>query len=181
MPVVATTDFYLGEDSRENEDMIKEFEDLARDNQCRMIYAPNFALGMRAFFRIVASAARELFSLDYDPAIMEWHNSGKADVSGTAKKLGNLLLSESRKQKSALLVGDCTQKRQNSEITIGSDRAGKIPGTHQVIFDSEVDTIELIHRVRDPNIFAHGALGAAHIIKDFKPGVYTVDDMLACF
>ncbi len=46
-------------------------------------------------------------------------------------------------------------------IDVASNRAGAIPGTHQIGFDSEADTILLEHRARDRSGFAHGALRAA--------------------
>ena len=44
---------------------------------------------------------------------------------------------------------------------MASNRAGAIPGTHQIGFDSEADTILLEHRARSRAGFAHGALRAA--------------------
>jgi 4-hydroxy-tetrahydrodipicolinate reductase len=46
-------------------------------------------------------------------------------------------------------------------IDVASNRAGSIPGTHQIGFDSEADTITLEHRARSRAGFAHGALRAA--------------------
>ena len=46
-------------------------------------------------------------------------------------------------------------------IDAASNRAGAIPGTHQIGFDSEADTLTLEHRARDRSGFAHGALRAA--------------------
>ena len=46
-------------------------------------------------------------------------------------------------------------------IDVASNRAGAIPGTHQIGFDSEADTILLEHRARSRAGFAHGALRAA--------------------
>ena len=47
------------------------------------------------------------------------------------------------------------------KIDVASNRAGAIPGTHVVGFDSEADTILLEHRARNRAGFAHGALRAA--------------------
>ncbi|MEZ5364519.1 MAG: dihydrodipicolinate reductase C-terminal domain-containing protein [Bryobacterales bacterium] len=41
------------------------------------------------------------------------------------------------------------------------NRVGYVPGTHQISFDSEADTIELRHTARSRLGFARGALRAA--------------------
>jgi 4-hydroxy-tetrahydrodipicolinate reductase len=46
-------------------------------------------------------------------------------------------------------------------IDAASNRAGAIPGTHQIGFDSDADTLTLEHRARNRSGFAHGALRAA--------------------
>ena len=60
---------------------------------------------------------------------------------------------------------------------MASSRAGDIPGTHTVAFDSPVDTIEFTHRVRDPKIFAKGAVDSAYWLKDQESGLYRIEDM----
>jgi 4-hydroxy-tetrahydrodipicolinate reductase len=44
---------------------------------------------------------------------------------------------------------------------MGSNRAGMIPGTHEIGFDSGADTITLRHTARSREGFARGALRAA--------------------
>jgi 4-hydroxy-tetrahydrodipicolinate reductase len=51
-----------------------------------------------------------------------------------------------------------------------------VPGTHTVIYDSEIDTIEFKHTAHNRNGFALGAVLAAEWIKD-KKGFYSVEDM----
>ncbi|MFP5287259.1 MAG: dihydrodipicolinate reductase C-terminal domain-containing protein, partial [Thermoanaerobaculia bacterium] len=46
-------------------------------------------------------------------------------------------------------------------LDVASNRAGAVPGTHQIGFDSEADTITLEHRARSRAGFAQGALRAA--------------------
>lgn len=173
--VVATTKFYLREDNTLNEDMFEELEDLAFKKNCRMVYAPNFAIGMIKFQQIIELVVEHLDGL-YDPAIMEWHHVQKQDVSGTAKKLAQIII-EGSFNKESINVGEMERQREPQEVTIGSARAGHIPGTHQVIFDSLVDSIELVHRVRDPNIFAHGAVDAAYLLQNYHSGVYSLNDI----
>jgi 4-hydroxy-tetrahydrodipicolinate reductase len=51
---------------------------------------------------------------------------------------------------------------------VACTRAGKIPGTHIVGFDSEADTIILEHRARSRQGFAEGAVLAARWIAGRK-------------
>ena len=50
------------------------------------------------------------------------------------------------------------------ETPIASTRAGHIPGTHRVGFDSPADQITLTHTARNREGFAAGALAAARWI-----------------
>jgi 4-hydroxy-tetrahydrodipicolinate reductase len=62
------------------------------------------------------------------------------------------------------------------EVLIESYRIDSVPGTHTVIYDSEVDTIEFKHTAHNRNGFALGAVLAAEWIP-VKKGFFTVNDM----
>jgi len=47
-------------------------------------------------------------------------------------------------------------------VSLSANRAGAIPGTHEIGFDSAEDTITLRHQARGREGFARGALRAAH-------------------
>jgi 4-hydroxy-tetrahydrodipicolinate reductase len=127
-----------------------------------LLYGANFSIGVNLFYRIVARAA-ELFQgvEDYAPFIEEAHHARKRDApSGTALRLRELLT--------------VTDAR---EIAIASTRAGFIPGTHRVGFDSAADQITLTHTARTREGFASGALLAARWIAG-RQGVYEFSEML---
>jgi 4-hydroxy-tetrahydrodipicolinate reductase len=63
------------------------------------------------------------------------------------------------------------------EIPTSSTRAGFIPGTHRVGFDSEADQITLTHTARSRQGFAAGALLAASWIVDHK-GVFEFSEVV---
>jgi 4-hydroxy-tetrahydrodipicolinate reductase len=98
----------------------------------------------------------------YGAWIHEIHHAAKRDApSGTA-----------------LLLRDAIAAAGfNRSIDISSARAGMIPGTHTVGFDSASDTIELIHRARDRRGFASGALLAARWIHG-RSGWFNMQDVL---
>jgi 4-hydroxy-tetrahydrodipicolinate reductase len=126
------------------------------------IYGANFSVGVNLFYRIVARAA-ELFAgmEEYAPFIEEAHHGRKRDApSGTALRLRQLLATTSGR-----------------EVPIASTRAGHIPGTHRVGFDSVADHITLTHTARTREGFASGALLAARWIAG-RRGVYEFSETL---
>lgn len=111
------------------------------------LHGANFSVGVQVFYRL-AEAAGHLLSGEsgYDAWIWEIHHRRKKDApSGTAREIRRVL------EESGWTRG----------IDVASNRAGAIPGTHQIGFDSEADTITLEHRARSRAGFAHGALRAA--------------------
>jgi 4-hydroxy-tetrahydrodipicolinate reductase len=126
-----------------------------------LIYGANFSIGVNLFYGIVSRAA-ELFQRlpDYASFIEEAHHSRKRDApSGTALRLRDLLAA----------VGH--------EPPIASTRAGHIPGTHRVGFDSVSDQITLTHTARSREGFAAGSLLAARWIRGRK-GTYEFSTMI---
>jgi 4-hydroxy-tetrahydrodipicolinate reductase len=68
-------------------------------------------------------------------------------------------------------------ENDKTPISIASTRAGHIPGTHRVGFDSAADQITLTHMARSREGFAAGALLAARWIVGRK-GVYEFGDVI---
>ena len=147
---------------------------------CALLWSGNFSLGVHLFFAIVRHAASlcNLFPA-YDVMVHEWHHNAKADSpSGTASMLGEILLSQLR-QKQSVETSRLDRTRRSTEIHVSSSRGGYMPGMHEVVFDSPVDTIELIHRARNREGFAYGVLRAAEWISDGRKGFFSIDDMLS--
>ena len=127
-----------------------------------MVYGANFSIGVNVFYRIVEQAARLFGGLDqYEAFIEEQHHSRKLDApSGTALKLKSLMAEYIK-----------------GPIPIASTRAGHIPGTHRVGFDSAADQILLTHMARSREGFAAGALLAARWIVGRK-GVFEFSEVI---
>ena len=127
-----------------------------------LVYGANFSVGVNIFYRIVAHAAALFKSVEgYAPFIEEAHHARKRDApSGTALRLRELM-----------------RKSIESEIPVSSTRAGYIPGTHRVGFDSAADQITLTHTARSREGFAAGALVAARWIVGRK-GVYEFAEVI---
>jgi 4-hydroxy-tetrahydrodipicolinate reductase len=112
-----------------------------------LVWSPNYSVGVNAFLRIVAEAAKLLAAQpEYGAWAWEIHHSSKKDApSGTLLKL----------------VERMKQAGYARPIDTGSNRAGAHPGTHEIGFDSAADTIVLRHTARSREGFARGALQAA--------------------
>jgi 4-hydroxy-tetrahydrodipicolinate reductase len=119
-----------------------------------LVHGANFSLGMNLFFEIISHSARLIGMLpQYDAYVSEEHHRAKKDApSGTALNLLDLM----------------RPYLANPNLSIASIRAGAIPGTHVVGFDSEADTILFEHRARSRQGFAEGAVLAARWIAGRK-------------
>jgi 4-hydroxy-tetrahydrodipicolinate reductase len=159
-------------------DKLEVVKALVEKSGIGMVYGSNMSIGMNLFYEIVAKAANEFSRYDeYDVYGLELHHRQKADSpSGTAKELGKILLNNI-KTKTSLLEDKADGKIKPEELHFASLRAGFIPGTHTVGFDSEADTIELTHRARNRTGLAMGALKAALWI-DGKQGFYSFTDFI---
>ena len=127
-----------------------------------LVYGANFSIGVNIFYRIVERAATLFAAVDaYAPFIEEAHHSRKLDApSGTALRLRELM-----------------SEHLGNAIPTSSTRAGYIPGTHRVGFDSVADQIMLTHEARSRQGFAAGALLAAHWIVG-RTGLYEFSEVM---
>jgi len=135
---------------------------IVTEHSAALVYGANFSIGVNLFYRIVERAAALFASVDgYAPFIEEAHHMRKRDApSGTALQLRELMA-----------------KHLGPEIPTAATRAGYIPGTHRVGFDSEADQILLMHEARSRRGFAAGALVAAHWIAG-RSGVFQFSDVI---
>jgi 4-hydroxy-tetrahydrodipicolinate reductase len=128
-----------------------------------LVYSPNFSVGMQVFSKLVEAAAQRFKSeADYDAWAYEIHHRKKKDaLSGTILKLRDVM----------------QQAGYTRPIDMASNRAGAVPGTHEIGFDSEADTITLTHTARSRAGFARGALKAARWVAG-RTGVYEFAEVL---
>jgi 4-hydroxy-tetrahydrodipicolinate reductase len=143
-----------------------------------MIYSSNFSMGVYRFQQLVKLAGQLLGSSEmYDAYVHEWHHNAKADSpSGTALTLARTLLSV-MPQKKELLTNASEGKISPQALHVTSTRVGRVPGTHEIGFDSQFDQITLRHQAFGREAFAYGALAAVTWIADRK-GIYTMDDFM---
>jgi 4-hydroxy-tetrahydrodipicolinate reductase len=128
-----------------------------------VVAAPNFSVGVNVYLAITARLGRMMSAQpSFGAWIHELHHAAKKDApSGTALAIER-----------ALRDGGFA-----ADVSIASTRAGAIPGTHTLGFDSASETITFTHQARDRGAFARGALVAARWIMG-KKGWYTMADVL---
>ena len=112
-----------------------------------LVWSANFSVGVQIFSQIVAEAARLMARQpEYGAWAWEIHHATKKDAPS-----GTLLA----------LVESMKQSGYGKPIDTSSSRAGTLPGTHEIGFDSAADTITIRHAARSREGFARGALRAA--------------------
>ncbi|MDZ7314930.1 MAG: 4-hydroxy-tetrahydrodipicolinate reductase [candidate division KSB1 bacterium] len=143
-----------------------------------MLYSPNFSIGVYLFTLIVGRTAQLLANTcAYDCFIHEIHHRGKADSpSGTAKKLAEVVL-KNFPDKKKVLAETSRGVIDPEALHVTSSRAGRVPGTHMVCFDSDADEILLQHTAHGREGFALGAVRAAEWLVGRK-GIFTMDDFM---
>ncbi len=126
------------------------------------VYSSNFSLGMQLFFRVISQVATLMAPFSaYVPYLSEQHHGAKKDApSGTALRLLEIL-----------------ENHSPNPVPTTVLRAGSIPGTHEVAFDSPEDTLLFRHTARNRNGFARGALLAAELIQE-RQGFFEFQEIL---
>ena len=127
-----------------------------------LVHGANFSVGVQVFYRLAEAAARLLAEEEsYDAWLYEIHHKKKKDApSGTLLEIRRTM----------------ERAGWSRPLDVASNRAGAVPGTHQIGFDAEADTITLEHRARSRAGFAHGALRAARWVLGRK-GTYEFSEI----
>ena len=127
------------------------------EGKVMLVWSSNYSVGVNIFFDINKLLAQKMKDQpQYTPSITEIHHIHKLDKpSGTAKTLSNDIMSAAKP-----LNGDATL----NDVPIESIREGEVPGTHEVKWDSEEDTIVITHIAKGRRGFALGAVLAAEAL-----------------
>nr|WP_321243783.1 4-hydroxy-tetrahydrodipicolinate reductase [uncultured Psychroserpens sp.] len=165
VPVISGTTGWL--------DDYEKIVSLCNSKKGTFLYASNFSLGVNIFFELNKTLAKLMNKLpQYNVSVEETHHTQKLDApSGTAITLANGIIDETNYEKWTL-----DTPKQN-EIGIIAKRIENVPGTHDVNYDSEVDSIQIKHTAHSRQGFALGAVIAAEYVHD-KKGVFTMKDVL---
>ena len=113
----------------------------------------------------------------YDVRMEETHHIHKLDSpSGTAITLAENILENLNRKKQWVEWAE-NLERTTEDLLIIPNREGEVPGIHEVIYESDADTIRIQHSAKSRKGFALGAVLAAEFVKG-KKGFLSMNDML---
>lgn len=129
----------------------------SKTGKTMLVWSSNFSVGVNIFFDLNKQLAAMMKAQpQYTPSITEIHHIHKLDKpSGTAKTLAEQIENEL----------PSLQGGAGGRLPIESIREGEVPGTHEVKWDSEEDTIIITHIAKGRRGFALGAVLAAEELK----------------
>lgn len=165
IPVISGTTGWL-----EHYDEILEY---CKSNNGTFLYASNFSLGVNIFFEINTRLSQLMASVEgYSTEIEEIHHTQKLDApSGTAITLAEQIIENTNYK------GWTLDKPNSDELHIEAKRIPEVPGTHEITYNSEIDSISIKHTAHSRQGFALGAVIAAEWIID-KKGIFSMKDVL---
>ena len=147
-----------------------------------IVRSGNFSLGLNILIGLVEHAAQRLDARDWDIEVLETHHRRKVDApSGTALMLGEAAANGRGRDLEDLKTAPydgITGPREPGKIGFASLRAGGVIGEHTVLFGSEDELLTLSHSAIDRSLFAKGAVAAAAWVRNRRPGLYDMQDVL---
>ena len=137
-------------------------------------YASNFSVGVNIFFALNRYLAKIMNGFPaYDVRMTEVHHIHKLDApSGTAITLAEGILENVERKKRWTLE----TAEQPTDLPIHAIREGEVPGIHEIIYESEADTISIKHDAKSRAGFALGAVIAAEFTAG-KKGFLGMNDL----
>lgn len=155
-------------------------------NQCiegnnTLIYGSNFSVGVNIFFFVNKILAKIMNRYpQYEVQVEEIHHTEKLDApSGTAMSIAEGIIGGLNRKSEWVneLIGSNSELiTKPDQLLIESHRIEDVPGTHTVIYSSEVDDIEFKHKAHNRAGFALGAVLAAEWVQN-KTGFFNITDM----
>jgi 4-hydroxy-tetrahydrodipicolinate reductase len=142
-----------------------------------VFFSRNMSLGINLLISLCRRAAAAL-GTDFDIEIIEKHHNKKLDApSGTALMLADAI---SEGEAHPYVYDRHAERRQRAkgEIGLHAVRGGTIVGEHEVLFCGKDEVISLSHSAASREVFATGAIRAAHFMKGKAPGFYNMNDVI---
>jgi 4-hydroxy-tetrahydrodipicolinate reductase len=167
VPVVSGTTGWL--------EKYEEAAELCRRNNTTFLHSTNFSIGVNLLFRLNSELARHMNRYNnYSVSIEEIHHTKKLDApSGTALTIVKGITEEHK----GYMKWHLGTSKEDKSIPVAAVREGDVPGTHTVVWDSEIDAISLRHESKNRKGLALGAVIAAEYILTRK-GVFTMNDVM---
>jgi 4-hydroxy-tetrahydrodipicolinate reductase len=154
---------------------IESVKNLCISQNSAFLYASNFSLGVNLFFELNKNLAKLMSKhTNYNISMEEIHHVQKLDApSGTAITLAEQIISSNQNKTNWIL----NEAASIEEIPIEARRENKVPGTHIVTYQSEIDSLSITHEAHSRKGFALGAVIASEWILN-KKGIFSMKDVL---
>ena len=169
--VIGTTGF-----TKRQEKIIKNYS-----RKIPILKAGNMSLGVNLLMYLTEIASKSLGN-SFLSKIYEVHHKHKIDYpSGTALMLGKGIADGKHKKLQSLIGKKYLNKKSfpySKKINFNSMRKGEVIGEHEVRFSSGKEIVTLNHESFDRALYSEGALTAAKWLKNKKPGLYSMRDLL---
>lgn len=173
LPIVVGTTGWYGQ--------LQEVKNDCLSSNNTLLYGSNFSIGVNIFFHMNKVLAKLMNNFPaYEVQVEEIHHTQKLDSpSGTAMTIAEGVIDNLDRKTEWVneLVGtDFNEVLKKEQLLIESHRIENVPGTHTVVYSSEVDDIEFKHTAHNRSGFALGAVVAAEWL-EHKQGFYNVTDI----
>lgn len=158
------------------QEQLPEAEEFCRQTNGSLLWASNFSVGVNLLFAVNHFLALLMANRpEYTVSLTETHHIHKLDApSGTAITLANDVIAAGDRYQSWQLL---PAKLLPEQLPITALRQGEVPGTHQLVWQSDIDEISIEHKAHSRMGFASGALLAAEWLQN-KRGVFRMKDVL---
>lgn len=142
-----------------------------------VFFSRNMSLGINLLIALCRRAAATLGDA-FDIEIIEKHHNQKLDApSGTALMIADAI-SEEKEHPYVYDRHAERRARARGEIGLHAVRGGTIVGEHEVMFCGKDEVITLSHSAASREVFATGALRAAHFMTGKPAGLYNMDHVV---
>ena len=142
-----------------------------------VFFSRNMSLGINLLIALCRRAAATLGDA-FDIEIIEKHHNQKLDApSGTALMIADAI-SEEKEHPYVYDRHAERRARARGEIGLHAVRGGTIVGEHEVMFCGKDEIITLSHSAASREVFATGALRAAHFMTGKPAGLYNMDHVV---
>jgi 4-hydroxy-tetrahydrodipicolinate reductase len=168
--VIGTTGF-----TKQENNLIKNYA-----KKIAIFKSGNMSLGINLLEYIVNILSKKM-PKDYHIGINDDHHKKKIDYpSGTALMLANAVSKGRNKNLESIKGKIFLNKKgnlQKNKVNFFITRKGNTIGKHSVIFNNNIENIELKHTAFSRELFADGALNAAIWISKKNKGLFNMQDM----
>lgn len=142
---------------------MEEVKEMMRKAGGSLFWTSNFSLGVNIVMEINKRLASIMKRYNYyNVSMTEIHHTEKKDApSGTA-----------------IVLADQIEAGFGKRPEIESIREGKVPGIHEMRYDSDVDLITLRHEAKSRDGLALGAVLVAEFMEGKPAGFYSMEDLM---